>query len=76
MLLNVLMKYAFHRDRPSFDHPLLSLTTYSFHSGHAAGSTLFYGVLAAFLVTKAGQWQCKRRLRDVVDSEVVVMCWR
>ena len=27
MLLNVLMKYAFHLTRPSFDDPLLALTT-------------------------------------------------
>lgn len=58
-LLNVLMKYAFHRDRPSFDHPLLSLTTYSFPSGHAAGSTLFYGLFAAYLVTKADRWRSR-----------------
>jgi membrane protein DedA with SNARE-associated domain/membrane-associated phospholipid phosphatase len=57
MLLNVLMKYAFHRDRPSFEHPILSLTSYSFPSGHAANSTLFFGLLAAFLVSKISPWK-------------------
>jgi len=57
MLLNVLMKYAFHRARPSFDHPLLVLSSYSFPSGHAAGATLFYGVLSAMLVSKIGPWR-------------------
>lgn len=50
MLLNVLLKYAFQRARPSFDEPLVSLATYSFPSGHAAGATVFYGMLAAYLV--------------------------
>lgn len=52
MLLNVAMKYAFHRARPSFDEPLLTLSTYSFPSGHTAASTLFYGVLAAYLCSR------------------------
>ena len=57
MLLNVLMKYAFHRARPGFEHPILSLTSFSFPSGHAAGSALFYGVLTAFLVSRTDRWQ-------------------
>lgn len=57
MLLNVLVKYAFHRARPSFDHPLLVVSSYSFPSGHAAGTTLFYGVLAAMLVSKIAAWR-------------------
>jgi len=57
MLLNVLMKYAFQRARPSFDHPLLTLSTYSFPSGHVAAATLFYGVIAAMLVTQTAAWR-------------------
>jgi membrane-associated phospholipid phosphatase len=57
MGLNVLMKYAFQRARPNFDEPLLMLTTYSFPSGHVAGATLFYGVLAALLVTRVVKWR-------------------
>jgi undecaprenyl-diphosphatase len=59
MLLNVLMKYAFHRIRPSFDDPLLTISGYSFPSGHAAGATLFYGVLAAMLASKADTWSSR-----------------
>ena len=51
MLLNVLLKNIFQRQRPVFDQPLLSLVTYSFPSGHTAAATLLYGVLAAWLVT-------------------------
>lgn len=50
MLLNVLIKYTFQRARPHFDQPLLTLASYSFPSGHASGATLFYGLLAAYLV--------------------------
>ncbi|MCR4298611.1 MAG: bifunctional DedA family/phosphatase PAP2 family protein [Gallionella sp.] len=59
MLLNVLTKYAFHRARPSFDNPLLTLSSYSFPSGHVAGTTLFYGVLAAMLVSKIDTWRSR-----------------
>lgn len=56
MLLNLLLKQIFRRDRPSLDDPLLSLATYSFPSGHVVGATLFYGVLAAFLASKQPTW--------------------
>ena len=59
MLLNVLVKYAFHRARPVFDHPLLVVSSYSFPSGHAAGTTLFYGVLAAMLISKIAAWRSR-----------------
>ena len=55
-LLNVAIKYAFHRARPNFDDPLLTLTTYSFPSGHTAGSTVFYGVLACYLFSRIQTW--------------------
>lgn len=52
MLLNLVAKHIFHRARPSFDNPLVTLTTYSFPSGHVVASTVFYGVLAALLIIK------------------------
>ncbi|MES2831691.1 MAG: phosphatase PAP2 family protein [Pseudomonadota bacterium] len=52
MLLNVALKYTFQRARPSFEEPLLTLSTYSFPSGHTAASTVFYGVLAAYLCSR------------------------
>ncbi|MBC7704741.1 MAG: bifunctional DedA family/phosphatase PAP2 family protein [Rhodoferax sp.] len=57
MLLNVSMKYAFRRARPSFEDPLLALTTYSFPSGHVAGATLFYGVMAAMVISRTPVWR-------------------
>ena len=52
LTLNVLMKLAFHRARPVLDHPLLTLSSYSFPSGHVAGSTLMYGLLVAWVFTR------------------------
>lgn len=52
MTLNVILKHAYERARPHFDDPVLTLESYSFPSGHTAGATLFYGVLAAFLVSR------------------------
>ena len=57
MLLNVLLKNIFQRVRPVFDVPLLTLNTYSFPSGHAAGATLFYGILAAWFISRATSWR-------------------
>jgi membrane-associated phospholipid phosphatase len=53
MLLNSLLKLAFARVRPHFDDPLVVLSTWSFPSGHVAGATLFYGVLACYLVARS-----------------------
>lgn len=49
MLLNVSLKHLFHRARPVLDEPLVSLTTYSFPSGHVTGSTLFYGFICVLV---------------------------
>jgi membrane-associated phospholipid phosphatase len=52
MVLNVLAKLAFARQRPSFGDPLVMLSTFSFPSGHTVASTLFYGTIAAFLTPR------------------------
>ena len=55
MLLNRSLKYVFHRPRPRFDDPILSLTSYSFPSGHTMAATVLYGVLAAYLLSKTSR---------------------
>lgn len=59
MLLNVLMKLAFQRARPHFTDPILTLTSYSFPSGHVAATTIFYGlgVVWVFGRTRALHWR-------------------
>jgi membrane-associated phospholipid phosphatase len=52
MLLNDALKLAFHRARPHFADSLDVLGSYSFPSGHTADSTVFYGVLAAYLFAR------------------------
>ena len=57
MLLNVMLKYAFHRSRPAWDDPILMIASFSFPSGHAMTATLFFGLLAAFGVRKVPAWR-------------------
>ncbi len=53
VLLNHLLKLLFERARPQWDDPLLSLSSYSFPSGHAAAATALYGLLAAWAISRA-----------------------
>jgi membrane-associated phospholipid phosphatase len=48
--LNLLLKDLFARPRPSFEHPLVVETSYSFPSGQAMESLVVYGMLAYFAV--------------------------
>ena len=59
MIINVLTKLAIGRARPDFDLSILDLPNYSFPSGHVAGATLFYGVLAAMLAGRRDTWRGK-----------------
>jgi membrane-associated phospholipid phosphatase len=65
MLLNVLLKFVFHRARPTFDNPLLTVPFYSFPSGHTANAALLYGLLACWL------WMHRRGARARV---AIVVC--
>ncbi|MCC6072818.1 phosphatase PAP2 family protein [Massilia sp. GCM10020059] len=70
MLLNVILKHIFQRARPSLENPLLTLTTYSFPSGHTVAATLFYGLIAAYLVCQSSRW--KTRFLIVLGACVMV----
>lgn len=70
MLINSLMKLAFHRARPGFDHPLVVLTSFSFPSGHVAGATLFYGFLVALFVIHSTVW--KRKAMAVLTAMALI----
>jgi membrane-associated phospholipid phosphatase len=68
--LNVLLKVTYERARPVFEDPIVSHITYSFPSGHTAAATTFYGVLAAFLVSRT--WSHGKR-RAIVAAGVAMV---
>lgn len=70
MLLNTLFKFVFARSRPHFVDPIVTLTSYSFPSGHVAGSTLFYGFVAAWLINHTNS--PARRIATVVGALLMV----
>lgn len=71
MLLNAGLKQIFARHRPYFADPWTSLTSYSFPSGHVSQSTVFYGLLAAWLCVRcSGQ---RSRVLFVMAASLMVV---
>src|SRR5471032_1846473 len=52
MLLNELIKLVFQRARPLLAQALVTLTSYSFPSGHTAAATVLYGLAACYAMTR------------------------
>ena len=71
MVLDILLKIAFHRHRPSFAESFLIFHGYSFPSGHTMAATLLYGVLAAFAVITLEAWRW--RVGAVLGAFVMVL---
>jgi undecaprenyl-diphosphatase len=71
MLLNKILKYVFQRPRPHFNDPFLSLTSYSFPSGHTMTATVFYGVLAAYFFTNTQDW--RRRVVIIFVASFLIL---
>jgi undecaprenyl-diphosphatase len=65
------IKNAFDRDRPEYNRVFTTETSYSFPSGHAAGSTVGYGMLAYCLALRWRTW--RRRLGLVVGLGLLVL---
>jgi undecaprenyl-diphosphatase len=70
LVLNYALKLAIQRTRPVLENPVLALNTYSFPSGHAAASTAFYGMLAAYLATR---YPAQRRAFCAVAAMLVAL---
>ena len=68
--LNLLLKDLFARPRPSFEHPLVVETSYSFPSGQAMESLVVYGMLAYFAVLTL---RSQRMLVVTVSGAAVVV---
>jgi membrane-associated phospholipid phosphatase len=71
MLLNKLLKYFFHRTRPFFQDPLLTLTSYSFPSGHTMMATVLYGAIAAYLLSRTNDW--RQRLLIILAAALLIL---
>lgn len=54
-VLNALLKITFHRARPDLWPALVTEHTFSFPSGHAAMSTVFYGGLVSVVFHRTGR---------------------
>ncbi len=72
MILNVLLKNLFERARPVFEQPLVVLSTYSFPSGHAAYSTMLYGLLGAYVAHRIDRWQWQL-VSSLICGAIVVL---
>lgn len=70
-LLNLGLKQVFQRPRPVVPEPLVHLSTYSFPSGHAVASTLFYAAVCALVLQRvpARPW----RIAAVVGAVSMVL---
>jgi membrane-associated phospholipid phosphatase len=55
-ILSFLLKHAFHRTRPHFSHPIVTLTSFSFPSGHTMAATTLYGFLAVWVLVNVQSW--------------------
>jgi len=57
MILNFWLKNVFQRARPHFDDPIVTLSSYSFPSGHTMMATVFYGALSAIIFSQVRDWR-------------------
>jgi undecaprenyl-diphosphatase len=73
-LLNVLAKNIFQRPRPHFDEPLVTLASYSFPSGHAAGTTVFWGFVCVLAWSWPARAPIRRALGAIAPAMVVLTC--
>jgi undecaprenyl-diphosphatase len=65
------IKHAVDRERPEYNRVFTTETSYSFPSGHAAGSSVGYGMLAYCLALRWRTW--RRRLGLVVVLGLLVL---
>jgi membrane-associated phospholipid phosphatase len=70
-VLNLLLKDLFARPRPSFEHPLVVDTSFSFPSGQAMESVVVYGMLAYFVVLASRAWG--KRVVSVGGAALIVL---
>ena len=55
--MNIIVKLAVHRERPTLSGLAAALKTYSFPSGHTLAASVIYGVIPAYLMSRARPWK-------------------
>lgn len=68
-MLNIFLKHLFHRQRPILEHPLVTLSSYGFPSGHTMGTAMLCGALAIFSASAS------RRARARVWPFLLAASW-
>jgi membrane-associated phospholipid phosphatase len=74
-LLNFWLKQLIQRGRPVFDDPILTLPTYSFPSGHAMASTVFYGLLALYAAGAGTQYTARPMAVFGAAAVIMLVCF-
>lgn len=73
MVLDIMLKIAFHRQRPSFPESFLIFHGYSFPSGHTMAATLLYGLLAVHALITLDTWRWRVGALLVAFAMVVLV---
>lgn len=73
MLLNVALKHLVQRARPVVEQPLIVLDTFSFPSGHAAGTAALYACVSVWLLARRPLAVPPTRV--AVATAVVMVLW-
>jgi membrane-associated phospholipid phosphatase len=74
-LLNRVLKESFERSRPEFADPVLAASSWSFPSGHAMGTFIFFGVGCYLLVRNNQSWTAAAVVVTASASWCVVMAF-
>ena len=72
-LLNFILKALIHRPRPITDTTLIPAVGWSFPSGHAMSSVVFYGMIVYLLIRMLDSWRLKSFIVALAGFIVVII---
>ena len=72
--LNIALKHLVQRGRPIVEDPLVSLSTYSYPSGHAAAATVFGGLLIMLMLRNRPQGQANPLAMGAAGLWIIGVC--
>lgn len=73
ILLNNFLKIMIHRPRPLSETTLVTVHGWSFPSGHAMNSMIFYGIIAYLLVRRIHSWTSKAVIISIALCIVLII---